>query len=146
MSLQITIDGRSARVEAGRTVLQAARENGIEIPTLCNYPGLTSHGSCRMCIVEIEGRPNMPTACTTPVEDGMIVRTDTAPLHAMRVELFKLLLSEHPASCLFCEERSHCDECMVTLRKTGVTTGCRSCPDDGGCELQVLADRFHLTE
>jgi predicted molibdopterin-dependent oxidoreductase YjgC len=146
MSLQITIDGRSLCVEAGQTVLQAARENGIEIPTLCNYPGLTSHGSCRLCIVDVEGRPNMPTACTTPVEDGMIVHTDTPQVHAMRMELFKLLLSEHPASCLFCEEKSHCDECMVTLRKTGVTTGCRSCPDDGMCELQTLADRFHLTE
>lgn len=146
MSLQINIDGRSLRAEAGTTVLQAARENGIEIPTLCNYPGLTSHGSCRLCIVEVEGRSNMPTACTTLIEDGMTVRTNTPELHTMRVELFKLLLSEHPASCLFCEERSHCDECMVTLRKTGVTTGCRSCPDDGSCELQVLADHFHLAE
>ncbi len=62
------------------------------------------------------------------------------------MELFKLLLSEHPASCLFCEEKSHCDECMVTLRKTGVTTGCRSCSDDGQCELQTLVDRFDLAE
>jgi predicted molibdopterin-dependent oxidoreductase YjgC len=146
MSLQITINGRSLNVESGRTVLQAARENGIEIPTLCDYPGLTSHGSCRMCIVEIEGRPNAPTSCTTPVEDGMIVQTNSPKVHALRTELFKLLLSEHPASCLFCEEKSHCDECMVTLRKTGVTTGCRSCPDDGQCELQLLADRFDLAE
>lgn len=146
MSLQITIDGRSLHVEAGKTVLQAARENGIDIPTLCDFPGLTSHGSCRMCIVEIEGRPNTPTACTTPVAEGMVVQTDTLKVQALRTELFKLLLSEHPASCLFCEEKSHCDECMVTLRKSGVTTGCRSCPDDGQCQLQVLADRFHLAE
>ena len=96
MSLQITIDGRSLRVEAGKTVLQAAQENGIDIPTLCDYPGLTSHGSCRMCLVEIDGRANTPTACTTPVEDGMVVRTDTPDVHALRVEMFKLLLSEHP--------------------------------------------------
>ncbi len=146
MSLQITIDGRSLSIEAGKTILQAARENGIDIPTLCDYPGLTSHGSCRMCIVEIEGKSNMPTSCTTPVEDGMVVQTDSLKVQALRTELFKLLLSEHPASCLFCEEKSHCDECMVTLRKTGVTTGCRSCPDDGQCQLQVLADRLHLAE
>jgi predicted molibdopterin-dependent oxidoreductase YjgC len=146
MSLQITIDGRSLSVEAGKTVLQAARENGIDIPTLCDFPGLPSHGSCRMCIVEIEGRPNTPTSCTTLVEDGMIVQTNSLKVQALRTELFKLLLSEHPASCLFCEEKSHCDECMVTLRKTGVTTGCRSCPDDGQCELQLLADRLHLAE
>ena len=146
MSLQITIDGRSLCVEAGKTVLQAAHESGIEIPTLCNYPGLTSHGSCRMCIVEIEGRSNTPTACTTPVEDGMVVQTDSSNVRALRLEMFKLLLSEHPASCLFCEEKNHCDECMVTLRKTGVVTGCRSCPDDGQCELQVLADRLQAAE
>ena len=146
MSLQITIDGHSLCIEVGQTVLQAARANGIDIPTLCNYPGLTSHGSCRLCVVEIEGRSNMPTACTTAVEDGMVIQTDSPNVHAMRVEMFKLLLSEHPASCLFCEEKSHCDECMVTLRKTGVTTGCRSCPDDGQCELQVLADRLHLAQ
>jgi NADH dehydrogenase/NADH:ubiquinone oxidoreductase subunit G len=61
MSLQITIDGLSFSVEAGKTVLQVARENRIDIPTLCDFPGLTSHGSCRMCIVEIEGRSNTPT-------------------------------------------------------------------------------------
>jgi predicted molibdopterin-dependent oxidoreductase YjgC len=146
MSLQITINGQSVSVEPGKTVLQAARENGIDIPTLCDFPGLASHGSCRMCIVEIEGRSNTPSSCTTPVENGMIVQTNTAKVHALRTELFKLLLSEHPAACLFCEEQSHCDECMVTLRKTGVTTGCRSCPDDGQCELQVLAKRFDLTD
>lgn len=146
MSPQITMDGHSLWVEAGKTVLQAARENGIDIPTLCDFPGLTSHGSCRMCIVEIEGRLNTPTACTTLVEDGMVVQTESPTVRTLRAELFKLLLSEHPASCLFCEERSHCDECMVTLRKTGVTTGCRSCASDGQCELQVLADRLHLAE
>ena len=146
MSLQINIDGRSLRVDAGKTVLQAAQKNGIYIPTLCNYPGLTSHGSCRLCLVEIEGRSNTPTACTTPVEDGMVVRTDTEHINALRVEMFKLLLSEHPASCLFCAEKDRCDECMVTLRKTGVTTGCRSCPQDRQCELQVLADRLHVAE
>jgi predicted molibdopterin-dependent oxidoreductase YjgC len=146
MSLRITIDGRSLSVEAGKTVLQAARENGIYIPTLCDLPGLQSHGSCRMCTVQIESRPNTPTACTTLVEEGMNVQTDSPTVRSLRAELLKLLLSEHPACCLFCEEKSHCDECMVTLRKTGVTTGCRSCPSDGQCELQVLTERLNLAE
>jgi predicted molibdopterin-dependent oxidoreductase YjgC len=146
MSLQISIDGRSLSVEKGKTLLQVARENEIDIPTLCDFPGLPSHGSCRMCIVEIEGRPNTPTACTTLVEEGMVVRTDNPNVQALRTELLKLLLSEHPSSCLFCPEKSHCDDCMVTLRKSGVTTGCRSCPQDGQCQLQTLVDRFGLTE
>ncbi len=146
MSPQISINGRSLSVEKGKTVLQVARESGIDIPTLCNFPGLPSHGSCRMCVVEIEGRPSTPTACTTLVEEGMVVQTDSPKVTELRVELLKLLLSEHPSSCLVCPEKSHCDECMVTLRKSGVTTGCRSCPQDGQCELQVLVDRFGITE
>ncbi|RPJ22697.1 MAG: 4Fe-4S dicluster domain-containing protein [Chloroflexi bacterium] len=146
MSLQISIDGRSLSVEKGQTLLRVARENGIDIPTLCDLPGLASHGSCRMCTVEIQGRSNMPTACTTLAEDGMVVQTDSPNVQALRTELLKLLLSEHPSCCLFCPEKSHCDECMVTLRKTGITTGCRSCPQDGQCQLQTLVDRFGLTE
>jgi formate dehydrogenase (NADP+) alpha subunit len=146
MSLQISIDGRSLSAEKGKTILQVARENGIDIPTLCDFPGLPSHGSCRMCIVEIQGRPNTPTACTTLVEEGMVVQTNSPDVQALRTELLKLLLSEHPSSCLICAEKSHCDECMVTLRKAGVTTGCRSCFKDGDCQLQTLVDRFGITE
>ncbi len=146
MSLQISIDGRSLAVEKGKTVLQVARENGIDIPTLCDLPGLASHGSCRMCIVEIKGRPNTPTACTTLVEEGMVVQTNTPDVQALRTELLKLLLSEHPSACLICPEKSQCEDCMVTLRKAGVTTGCRSCYQDGQCQLQVLVDRFGITE
>lgn len=146
MSLQISINGHSLSVEKGKTILQVARESGIAIPTLCDFPGLTSHGSCRLCVVEIEGRANMPTACTTLVEDGMVVQTESPSVQALRTELLKLLLSEHPSSCLFCPEKSRCDDCMVTLRKAGVITGCRSCPQDGQCELQTLVDRFGLAE
>jgi predicted molibdopterin-dependent oxidoreductase YjgC len=146
MSLQISIDGRSLSVEKGKTVLQVARENGIEIPTLCDFPGLPSHGSCRMCVVEIQGRPNTPTACTTLVEEGMVVQTHSPVVQSLRKEVLKLLLSEHPSSCLFCPEHSHCEDCMVTLRKSGVTTGCRSCPDDGQCQLQILVGQIGLTE
>ena len=146
MSLQISIDGRSLSVEKGKTVLQVARENGIDVPTLCDFPGLPSHGSCRMCIVEIQGRPNTPTACTTLAEEGMVIQTNSPVVKSLRKELLKLLLSEHPSSCLFCPEQSHCEDCMVTLRKSGVTTGCRSCPDDGQCQLQTLVHQIGLTE
>lgn len=146
MSLQISIDGRSLSAEKGQTVLQVAREHGIDIPTLCDLPGLASHGSCRMCVVEIAGRANTPTACTTLVEEGMVVQTESPTVQALRGELLKLLLSEHPSCCLFCPEKSQCDDCMVTLRKTGVATGCRSCPADGQCQLQELVERLGITE
>lgn len=144
MSIHITIDGQKLNVEQGVTILQAARQQGIYIPTLCDYPGLPTHGSCRMCIVEVRGRPNTPTACTTPAEPGMAIQTNTPRLQALRAELLQMLLADHPASCLFCQEKSHCDECMVTLHKAGVTTGCRSCPKDGQCQLQELVEKIGL--
>jgi NADH dehydrogenase/NADH:ubiquinone oxidoreductase subunit G len=123
LSIQITIDGQLLSVDQGVTILNAARQHGINIPTLCDYPGLPAHGSCRMCIVEIQGRPSTPTACTTPAEAGMVIQTNSPRIQALRGELLQMLLADHPASCLFCPEKSHCDECMVTLHKAGVTTG-----------------------
>ena len=142
MSIQITIDGQLLSVDQGVTILNAARQHGIDIPTLCDYPGLPAHGSCRMCIVEIQGRPSTPTACTTPAEAGMVVQTNSPRIQALRGELLQMLLADHPASCLFCPEKSHCDECMVTLHKAGVTTGCRSCPKDGQCTVQKLVEKI----
>jgi NADH dehydrogenase/NADH:ubiquinone oxidoreductase subunit G len=144
--VSINIDGQALQVERGLTVLDAARQNGIEIPTLCDFPGLPASGSCRLCVVEIAGRQNTPTACTTPVEAGMVILTHSPVVVALRKELLQLLLAEHPASCLYCQERDHCDECMVTLRKAGVTTGCGSCPKDSQCELQALADKYEVRQ
>jgi predicted molibdopterin-dependent oxidoreductase YjgC len=146
MSVRLAIDGRTCVAEKGSTILQAACANGIAIPTLCDCPGLPSRGSCRMCVVEIDGRANTPTACTAPVEEGMVVQTHSPKVQALRGELLQMLLADHPSSCLFCPEQSHCDECMVTLRKSGVTTGCRSCPKDGHCKLQMLVKEFGLAQ
>jgi predicted molibdopterin-dependent oxidoreductase YjgC len=144
LSIQITMDGQLLDVDQGVTILNAARQNGIDIPTLCDYPGLPAHGSCRMCIVEIQGRPSTPTACTTPAEPGMVIQTNSPRIQALRAELLQMLLADHPASCLTCLEKSHCDECMVTLHKAGVTTGCRSCSKDGQCQLQELVQKIGL--
>ncbi|MHC1783763.1 MAG: molybdopterin-dependent oxidoreductase [Anaerolineaceae bacterium] len=144
MSVTLTINGRSITTESGQTLLQAARAHDIYIPTLCDYPGLPSQGSCRMCIVEIFGRSNTPTACTTLVEDGMMVETESEKLRELRGDLLRMLLAEHPAACLFCPENKNCEECMITLHKAGITTGCRSCPADGQCTLQEMVQRSGL--
>ncbi len=146
MKLKITIDGQHLEVDSGITILQAARQHNIYIPTLCDYSNLPPHGSCRLCIVDIEGRIRTPASCTTPVEDGMVVHTNTAHLEYLRSEIIKMMLSEHPSCCLFCQEHDHCEDCMVTVRKTGVTTGCRSCPKDQQCELQELINHLDLGE
>ncbi len=142
--VKLTIDGHPLQVEKGLTVLQAAQQNGIDIPTLCNYPTLRSDAKCRLCLVEIEGRPNAPTSCTVPVEDGLVVWTQTPKVHALRAEVMQLILSEHPSCCLFCPYNDDCEECMVTLRKAGVTTGCRSCPKDNQCQIQELVKKLGM--
>lgn len=140
MNVQININGLPVSVPGGVTILQAARQNGFEIPTLCDYPGLPPHGSCRMCIVEIQGWANTPTSCTTPVQEGMVIRTESPKVQSLRADILRMLLSEHPSACMFCPEKSHCDECMITVRKAGSTTGCRSCPKDETCELKALVE------
>ena len=102
--INLNIDNRPLQVDQGMTILQAAQKYGIYVPTLCANKDLTPFGGCRICIVEVEGMRGFPTACTTPVQEGMIVRTQTAQVNAIRTEILQLILSEHPVSCLICEE------------------------------------------
>ncbi|HQE79481.1 MAG TPA: molybdopterin-dependent oxidoreductase [Syntrophorhabdaceae bacterium] len=145
-TVSITIDNKKLDVKAGLTILQAARLNNIYIPSLCALEHLPSYGACRLCIVEVDGIRGFPTSCTTPVDEGMVIRTETQELKGLRQEILKLLLSEHPASCLFCSERDECKEFQGTIRKVGYTTGCRYCPNDSRCELQVITEKIGLTE
>lgn len=139
-TITLTIDNQPVSARPGATILEVARQSEIYIPTLCFLDGLSAHGGCRMCIVEVEGVRNFPTACTTPVEAGMIVRTRTAQIQAMRMDILQLFLTEHTSSCLICDEKTGCKESMPTIRKAGVTTGCRYCPKDTQCELQAVAE------
>jgi len=145
-TIQITIDNRKVSIQSNSTILQAARMNNIFIPSLCTLEHLPSYGACRLCIVEVDGLRGFPTSCTTPAEDGMVIRTDTTEIRSLRQEVLKLLLSEHPASCLFCAEEDECKEFQGTIRKVGVTTGCRYCPNDNRCELQQITESIGLTE
>lgn len=142
----ITINNQQIQVKPGVTILNAAREHEISIPSLCSLENLPSYGACRLCIVEVDGLRGFPTSCTTPVEEGMVIRTDTAEVRALRQEVLKLLLSEHPGSCLFCSEQNECKQFMGTIRKVGATTGCRYCPNDARCELQEITEKVGLTE
>ncbi|MCK4225062.1 MAG: molybdopterin-dependent oxidoreductase [candidate division Zixibacteria bacterium] len=142
----INIDNQVLEVERGLTILQAAEQNNIYIPTLCAHKDLTPFGGCRMCIVEVEGMRGLPTACTTPVVEGMVIRTHTAQVQAERKEILQLILSEHTSSCLICEEKDECKDYMGTIRKAGVITGCRFCPNDGQCELQEVVEKLGIKE
>ena len=144
--ITINIDNQILEVQKGLTILQAAERNNIYIPSLCAHKDLTPFGGCRMCIVQVEGMRGFPTACTTPVEEGMIIRTHTAQVQAERMEILQLILSEHTSSCLICDEKEECKQFMGTIRKAGVITGCRYCPNDGQCELQDLVEKMGVKE
>ena len=142
--ITINIDNKSLKVEKGTTILDAAERNDIYIPSLCAHPELAPYGGCRLCIVEVDGMPAYPTACTTLAEEAMVVRTHTETLQQMRRQVLQLILSEHPSSCLICDEAKDCSEYQETIRKVGVTTGCRWCPKDGNCQLQDVADYLEI--
>ncbi|NOZ61881.1 MAG: molybdopterin-dependent oxidoreductase [Calditrichaeota bacterium] len=144
--ISLTIDNKKYQVPAEITILQAAEMNDIYIPTLCAHKDLTPYGGCRMCLVEVEGARRFLTACTTPVEQGMIVRTHTDQIQKERREIMELILSEHTSSCLICDEQEGCRQAMPTIRKAGVTTGCRYCPNDDQCELEEVVSYLGIKE
>ena len=117
----ITIDGRSVAFPPGATVLETALANGIDIPRLCYHPALKPSGGCRLCLVEIEGRPNPAPSCGLACEEGMVVRTQSEQLTRMRRDIIELFVSEHPLDCATCDK-------------------------DGACDLQKYADQYGLTE
>jgi len=108
-TVSLTIDGREIQTIKGATVLQAALEANIYIPTLCYHRDLTPFGACRLCIVEIEKMRGFPPACTTPATEGMVVHTSTPRLQELRRNIMELILSEHPYSCLTCPKNLNCE-------------------------------------
>ena len=94
--ITLTVDGRSIKVPEGTSIMRAAMEGGVEIPKLCATDMLDSFGSCRVCLVEIEGRGGTPASCTTPVGEGMVVRTQSDRLDAIRRGVMELYVSDHP--------------------------------------------------
>jgi formate dehydrogenase major subunit len=108
-TVDIEIDGLPATVTAGTTILRAARESGVEIPRLCATDSLKPFGSCRLCVVEVEGRKGYPASCTTPVEPGMKIRTQTDQVARLRRNVMELYISDHPLDCLTCSANGDCE-------------------------------------
>lgn len=117
--ITLTIDGQEVKAEKGTTILQAARQVGIDIPTLCFLKDINEVGDCRMCIVEVEGRRGFATSCIQTVEEGMIVHTNTPNVLEARHVILDLILSNHHRDCL-------------------------TCTRNGNCELQNLARKFNV--
>ncbi len=117
--ITVKINGVDYKVKEGSTILDVARENGVDIPTLCFMEGVSDVGSCRLCMVEAEGYDTMLPACRTKVKEGMILSTDSDILNEYRKDMLKLILSNHNQDCM-------------------------SCPANGTCELQNLCNRFEI--
>ena len=144
--ITLNIDGQEVETNEGVTVLEAIKQAGIYIPTLCYHPDLAPYGACRLCIVEIENMRGLPTSCTTPATDGMVVRTSTPQLQELRQGILELILCEHPHPCLTCERRERCGPFDICLRNVDVTQRCVLCPKNGICELQEVVDYIGIDE
>ncbi|MEN8614170.1 formate dehydrogenase subunit alpha [Dehalogenimonas sp. THU2] len=107
--IKLRIDDKEIIAVEGQTVLEAARDAGVYIPNLCYAPDLKPYGGCRMCVVEIDRMRGLPTACTTPAAEGMVVRTETQALIDARRSVLDLLLAEHPLDCLSCVKNQRCE-------------------------------------
>jgi NADH-quinone oxidoreductase subunit G len=107
-TVTLTIDGRQVTVEKGKTVLQAAIENGISVPYYCYHPGIGIDGSCRVCIVKIEKMPKLQTSCSTMCADGMVVSTRADEVVQARAGVFEFLLINHPLDCPVCDKGGEC--------------------------------------
>jgi len=120
-NVSLQIDGVKIEVPEGTSLMRAAKVAGISIPKLCATDSVEAFGSCRMCLVEIEGRRGTPSSCTTPAEEGMVISTETDRLKKLRRGVMELYVSDHPLDC-------------------------DTCAADGDCELQSMAERVGITD
>ncbi len=118
-SVTININGKEYNAEEGSTILAACKDIGIEVPTLCYHPDLSTAGNCRVCVVEVEGWNTLVPACVTPITPNMVVRTDSPKVRRTRKLLLELILADHNNNCPECER-------------------------NGNCELQSLAERYNI--
>lgn len=107
--VHLTINGKDISAEEGVTIFEAAKQNSITIPSLCNFENIHSIGSCRICVVEVEGAKTLQASCVTPVREGMVVHTNSKIVRDARKVLYELLLSDHDTDCLFCNRNQHCE-------------------------------------
>jgi len=108
-TVSLTIDGFAVTVPEGTSIMRAAMEAGVQVPKLCAYDMVDAFGSCRLCLVEIEGRAGTPASCTTPVAPGMVVTTQTERLKKLRRNVMELYISDHPLDCLTCAANGNCE-------------------------------------
>lgn len=108
-TIHLTVNDQPVEVPAGSTILEAAAQAGVSIPTLCNYPELKKEGSCRVCVVEVAGARSLVASCVHPVSEGMVVKTNTPRVRKTRKNIIELLVASHDRDCLSCDRNSACE-------------------------------------
>ncbi|MEJ3654373.1 formate dehydrogenase subunit alpha [Actinomycetes bacterium KLBMP 9759] len=139
-TVELTIDGMAVTVPPGTSVMRAAKHAGVDVPKLCATDSLEAFGSCRLCVVEIDGARGTPASCTTPVAPGMVVRTQTEKVAKLRRGVMELYISDHPLDCLTCSANGDCE-----LQDMAGVTGLRevrygSGVDAGANHMDLLKD------
>lgn len=134
-TIAITLNGREVSGHPGMTVLELARESGINIPTLCSDPNLAPHGACRICIVEDERNGALLASCVTPIAAGMVINTDSPKVMERRKVIIRLMLASHPDSCMVCDKGNQCE-----LRSIAANYGI------GLLELQRIPQPVHIED
>jgi len=107
--VNVTLNGQPVSGEKGTTILQLAKENGIDIPTLCYLEGLTPTGSCRMCVVEVKGSRTLVASCHTPIAPDMDIQTHSPKVLKARRVIIELLMANHVDNCLMCDRANTCE-------------------------------------
>jgi NADH-quinone oxidoreductase subunit G len=107
--VKLTIDGRTIEAPKGTLIIEAARQNGIEVPAFCYYEGLTLQAACRMCLVEVDKTPKLQVGCTLPIAEGMVVHTDSPVVRQARKGTLEFLLTNHPLDCPVCDKGGECE-------------------------------------
>ena len=170
MNVALTIDNIKVEAETGKTILEAARSAGIYIPALCSHPvlppisiskvkarnGIFRRGEfikgeetdkrsegCQLCLIEMEGREGFFRSCDEPVNEGMVIHTDTAQLRQIRSDNLAKILSEHPHTCLVCPQRKGCDNLSCSL---DVPKNERCCQKFSNCELRKVAEYIGIKQ
>src|SRR5215831_2199350 len=114
--ITFTLNGQQVTAPAGSLVIEAAKQQGVEVPSFCYYPGLSLQAACRMCLVEVEKMPKLQTACTLVATDGMVVKSDSEQVHKARKDMLEFLLSNHPLDCPVCDKGGECELQDMTFR------------------------------
>jgi bidirectional [NiFe] hydrogenase diaphorase subunit len=141
-TISVRIDGELVTAREGQTILEAARDNGKQIPTLCYLKGLSAVGACRVCMVELAGTDKLLPSCTTPIQDGMSIKTSSEKLKLYRRMAVELLLVERNHICSACVSNGHCE--LQSLAQTLGITHVRYAYNNPRVTVDMTHPRFVL--